>query len=45
MRIHQVPILLGAGERLFEGVDDLHGLELAETVAAPNVTHFRFVKR
>jgi dihydrofolate reductase len=45
MRIHQVPILLGGGERLFEGVDDLHGLELVETVAAPNVTHFKFVKR
>jgi dihydrofolate reductase len=43
--IHQVPILLGDGERLFEGVDDLHGLELVETVAAPNVTHFKFVKR
>ena len=45
MRIHQVPILLGAGERLFEGVDDLHGLELAETVTAPGVTHFRFLRR
>ena len=45
MLIHQVPILLGGGERLFEGVDDLHGLELVETVAAPNVTHFKFVKR
>jgi dihydrofolate reductase len=45
MLIHQVPILLGGGERLFEGVDDLHGLELIETVAAPNVTHFKFVKR
>ncbi len=45
MLIHQVPILLGDGERLFEGVDDLHGLELVETVAAPDVTHFKFVKR
>jgi dihydrofolate reductase len=45
MLIHQVPILLGGGERLFEGVDDLHGLELMETVAAPNVTHLKFVKR
>jgi len=40
-----VPIVLGGGERLFEGVDDLHGLELIETVAVPNVTHFKFVKR
>jgi len=45
MVIHQVPIVLGGGERLFEGVDDLHGLELIETVAVPNVTHFKFVKR
>jgi dihydrofolate reductase len=45
MVIHQVPILLGGGERLFEGVDDLHGLELVETVAVPNVTHFKFAKR
>ena len=44
MVIHQVPILLGGGERLFEGVDDLHGLALVETVSAPNVTHFKFVK-
>ena len=45
MVIHQVPILLGDGERLFEGVSDLHGLELVETVAAPDVTHFKFVRR
>lgn len=45
MRIHQVPTLLGGGERLFEGVDDLHGLELVETVTAPNVTHFTFLRR
>lgn len=44
MVIHQVPILLGGGERLFEGVNDLHGLELAETIATPNVTHFKFLK-
>jgi dihydrofolate reductase len=45
MLVHQVPTLLGGGERLFEGVSDLHGLELVETVATPKVTHFRFVKR
>ena len=45
MLIHQVPILLGDGERLFERVTDLHGLELVETVAAPNVTQLRFLKR
>ena len=33
-----MPTLLGSGERLFDGVgDDLHGLELVRTVAAPEV--------
>jgi dihydrofolate reductase len=46
MEIHLVPILLGGGERLFDGVgDDLHGLELVRTVAAPNVTHLKYVRR
>ena len=45
MLIHQVPILLGGGERLFAGVDGLHGLELVETVAAPNVTHSKSLER
>jgi dihydrofolate reductase len=46
MEIHLVPILLGAGERLFERVgDDLHGLALVRTVAAPNVTHLTYARR
>lgn len=46
MEISLVPILLGGGERLFDGVgDDLHGLELVRTVAAPGVTHLKFEKR
>ncbi len=46
MLIHLVPILLGAGERLFEGLgSDLRGLKLEQSVAAPNVTHLKFVKR
>jgi len=46
MEIHLVPILLGGGERLFERVgDDLHGLELVRTVAAPGVTHLKFARR
>ena len=44
--IHLVPILLGRGERLFEGVgDDLHGVELVRTVATPVVTHLMFARR
>jgi dihydrofolate reductase len=42
MQLHVVPILLGSGARLFDGVRDLHGLRLMKTVAAPNVTHLKF---
>ena len=46
MVLHQVPILLGGGERLFEGVGtDLHGLELVRVVPAPGVTHLVFARR
>ena len=46
MEIHLVPTLLGAGERLFDGLgDDLRGLELERTVAAPRVTHLKFARR
>jgi dihydrofolate reductase len=46
MEINLAPILLGSGERLFDGVGgDLHGLELARTVATPRVTHLKFVRR
>lgn len=46
MLISVVPTFLGSGERLFEGVgDDLHGLEIVRTVAAPGVVHFKFTRR
>jgi len=45
MEISLSPILLGAGERLFEGVGtDLHGLRPVRTVAAPGVTHLKFAR-
>lgn len=45
MDLSLVPILLGGGERLFDRLgDDLHGLALVRTVAAPNVTHLRFAR-
>ena len=45
MEINLVPTLLGSGERLFDGVgDNLHGLDLVRTVAAPKVTHLKFAK-
>ena len=46
MEISLVPALLGGGERLFENIgDDLHGLGLVRTIAAPNVTHLKFARR
>jgi len=46
MEINLVPVLLDSGERLFEGIgDDLHGLALVRTVAAPTVTHLKFARR
>ena len=46
MEIHLVPTMLGAGERLFEGVsDNVQGLELVRTVTTPQVTHFKFARR
>ena len=44
MQLHIAPLLLGSGERLFDGVTDLHGLRLVETVGAPNVAHLRFAR-
>ena len=45
MEISLVPILLGGGERLFEGAgDDLHGLRPARTVATAEVTHLKFAR-
>ena len=44
MEINLVPIMLGRGERLFDSVDDLHGLELVRTVATPRVVHLRFAR-
>jgi dihydrofolate reductase len=36
-----VPVLLGCGERLFDGVDD-PGLEPIEVVHSPRATHVRY---
>ncbi len=46
LEINLVPTLLGSGERLFDGAgDNLHGLDLVRTIAAPQVTHLKFVRR
>jgi dihydrofolate reductase len=44
MQLHVVPTLLGGGERLFDTVDDLHGLALVKTIATANVVHLQFAK-
>ncbi|MFG1798228.1 dihydrofolate reductase family protein [Nocardia sp. NPDC049149] len=42
--LHLVPTVLGAGERLFDGVDGL-ALEPVEVIASPTVTHLRYRRR
>jgi dihydrofolate reductase len=45
MEISLVPIFLGAGEHLLEGLGEhLRNFDLIRTVAAPGVTHYKFVK-
>ncbi len=41
LHLHIVPIVLGSGERLFEGVGD-QTLEPLEVVASPAATHVRY---
>ena len=46
MVISLAPVLLGSGERLFDGVDDdLRGLQLVRTVATPEVVHLKFARQ
>ena len=45
MEISLAPVLLGGGERLFDGVGALPELKLVRTVAAPGVTHYKFARR
>jgi dihydrofolate reductase len=43
LEIHQVPVLLGEGRRLFEGLGPEHiELELTRVIDAPGVTHLRY---
>jgi len=42
LELHVVPILLGGGERLFEGVGPDVRLELLRVVEAPGVAHLKY---
>lgn len=42
LELHVVPLLLGGGARLFEGVGPDVKLELLRTVGAPGVTHLKY---
>jgi dihydrofolate reductase len=41
LHLHIVPVVLGAGERLLDGVGDLQ-LEIAQVTASPAVTHVSY---
>jgi dihydrofolate reductase len=42
LELHLVPILLGGGERLFDGVGPNVRLEVLRVVEAPGVTHLKY---
>ena len=43
LQLHVVPLLLGGGVRLFEGIGpELPELELERSIASPTVTHLRY---
>jgi dihydrofolate reductase len=42
LELHVVPLLLGGGRRLFEGVGPEVKLELIRTIEAPGVTHLKY---
>jgi hypothetical protein len=46
MELHVVPLLLGAGERLFENLDGgPAGFECVELVSSPAVAHYSYVRK
>jgi dihydrofolate reductase len=46
MHLAYAPLLLGSGERLFEGLDNVpSGYEIAEFVSTPAALHVRLVRK
>lgn len=45
LELHVVPVVLGGGARLFEGIGPDVRLELLRTVEAPGVTHVKYLVR
>ena len=46
MRIHCAPVLLGCGERIFDGLEGaLDGFECVELVSSPAAAHFAWVRK
>jgi hypothetical protein len=42
LQIHQVPVLLGAGRRLFEELPSSVELEIVRVIDTPQATHIRY---
>jgi dihydrofolate reductase len=42
IQIHQIPVLLGAGRRLFDVLPSLGELEIIRVVDTPAATHIRY---
>ena len=42
IQIHQIPVLLGAGRRLFDILPDRIELEIARVIDTPQATHIRY---
>jgi dihydrofolate reductase len=42
LHLHIVPVLLGAGERLFDGVPNTLHLEPVQVIGSPGVTHVKY---
>lgn len=42
IQVHQVPVLLGQGRRLFDVLPSLIELEIVRVIDTPEVTHLRY---